>query len=298
MSAPRGGDVGPPSRRAFWSMQPSGDSTGADHMGTYTKQDLTLELAEGVGISRRKANILLDHLAQIAYRESGREGFTVPGICRMDVVRRRERKARNPRTGELLRIGAHDALRVRPLKRARHQVAPPRPDLVTVLTSEEQTPPPTHEEPAPSAAAVPGFEPSAFTPPAAAPVFEPPPAVEPPPADVAPPPVTAPGPAAWQPLMEPAFASEPEPPGEAPGSEKVISFRCKNPDCAQEIEAPEDMAGNSDDCPACGAPIEVPYVSEPGTLHGPDIRQETEDAPPTMGRTIRIELPDDEDPFE
>ncbi len=274
-------------------------------MSRFTKQDLVMELAAEVGISRRKTNLLLDHMAQIAYREAPREGFTVPGICRMDVVRRRARKARNPQTGELLLIGEHDALRIRQLKRARDNVAPARPDLVSVLPEEEHV----TAAAAPSAAPVvepqpPPVEPfapepiPAFAPPAVAPV-------EPPPVDVAPTPITAPTPPLeatvpaaepvppeWQPLMEAAPAAAPQ-----PTPERLISFRCKNPECTQEIEAPDDMAGNLADCPACGAPIEVPYYSEPGTLHGPVMPQTPEAAAPTMGRTIRIELPDDEDPF-
>lgn len=226
-------------------------------MSSYTKSDLVAELARDLGVSRRKVNHLLDQLAAVAYREARAGGFTVPGICRIDVVRRKERRARNPRTGETLLIAEHDMVRVRHLKRVRDMVTPPPPDLVTVLPPEREAVPdvpPSQEEPA-----VP----------------------------------------AWQPLLEdaapvPAAAPAPVPPPQpAPALEKLISFRCKNPDCRQEIEAYDDMAGSSSECPSCGSPIEVPYFSEPGTLHGPALPAEG-GGDSTMGRTIRIELPDDD----
>ncbi|MEI7901032.1 MAG: HU family DNA-binding protein [bacterium] len=48
---------------------------------------------------------------------------------------------------------------------------------------------------------------------------------------------------------------------------KAVSFCCKK--CTQEIEAPLSAVNLLAECPACGAPITVPSVSEPGTLHGP-----------------------------
>ena len=105
-------------------------------MGTYTKNDLVVELAAQAGISRRKTLQILDKLAEVAYREARQGGFTVPGLCRIDVIRRNARRARNPRTGETLLIAEHDMVRVRHLKKVRDMVTPPPPGLVTVLPPE------------------------------------------------------------------------------------------------------------------------------------------------------------------
>lgn len=225
---------------------------------TYLKSDLIAELAQGADIPKTKAEAVINQLAQIAYREA-RNGFTLPGICKLDVVRRKERKARIPSTGQRILIGEHDALRTRPLKRASHAVAPRMPGLVQFIEED--------------------------------PVV----------AD------TAPGtPAAEK--MVPATEGQPFNP------EGLVSFRCGA--CGQEIEAPFDMAGTASACPACSGRIEVPYVSEPGTIWGrtapvakppalpamPAVpsaaapQAEGAGAPQTgaqMGRTIRIELPDD-----
>ncbi len=73
-----------------------------------------------------------------------------------------------------------------------------------------------------------------------------------------------------------------------------LSFFC--PVCRQEIEAPADMAGQETECPACAEPINVPAVSEPGTLWGAPAAKNSGPSQAQIdakkGRTIRIELPD------
>ncbi len=224
---------------------------------TYLKSDLVAELAQVADIPKSKAEAVLGQLAQIACREA-RNGFTLPGICKLDVVQRKARKARIPSTGQRILIGEHDALRARPLKKAAHAVAPRMPGLVQFIEDE------------PAAGAAPGA-----------------PEVE---------------------KTVPATEGQPFNP------EGLVSFRCGA--CGQEIEAPFDMAGTASECPACGGKIEVPYVSEPGTIWGraaPEVKPPALPAMPSaqteatpraegaatprteaqMGRTIRIELPDD-----
>ncbi len=73
-----------------------------------------------------------------------------------------------------------------------------------------------------------------------------------------------------------------------------ISFVC--PVCRQEIEAPANMAQQETECPTCAGLIQVPAISEPGTLwytpivnkNGPSKAQ----VEAMKSRTIRIELPD------
>jgi nucleoid DNA-binding protein/DNA-directed RNA polymerase subunit RPC12/RpoP len=225
---------------------------------TYLKSDLIAELAQTAGISKHKAEIVLNQLTQIAYREA-RTGFNVPGICKLDVVRRKARHARIPSTGQRIIIGEHDALRSRPLKKAKHAVAPMMPGLVQFVVEGAAL-----DASAPAAPAVPAA-------PAAAAVSD----------------------------------------GQPNNPEGLVSFRCSA--CGQEIEAPFDMAGTASECPACGGQFEVPYISEPGTLWGrviADAKPPALAATPAMqdsngagaaapkseaqlGRTIRIELPDD-----
>jgi DNA-directed RNA polymerase subunit RPC12/RpoP len=83
--------------------------------------------------------------------------------------------------------------------------------------------------------------------------------------------------------------------GKSLPQKRMLSFFCKN--CRQEIEAPADMAGSSSECPSCGVSFEVPFFSDPGTLHGSDLEQKKPDEnalKDMRSRTIRIEVPDDE----
>ena len=239
---------------------------------TYTKADLLKELAQAAHIGKRRVEVVLETLTQIAYREA-RRGFAVPGICRLDVVHRKARQVRNPQTNQMLLIAEHDALRVRPVKRAKDAIAPTSRALVQVVE--------------PAAAA-----------PAENPVL-PPPTVTPPVANPAPSPaMSASTPAAPPP---PPLQSSATPPAAAPAAVddgQFISFRCKN--CGQEIEAPLEMVGASNECPTCGENLIVPYTSEEGTVWYQARVTSPEALPPTpsavaamKGRTIRIELPDD-----
>ena len=102
----------------------------------YLKSDLVAELAEIADVPKSKVDTILNELAQIAYREAGK-GFFVPGICKLDVTKRKARRVRIPTTGQWIIIGEHKALRVRPLKKAKHAVAPMMPGLVQFITPEE-----------------------------------------------------------------------------------------------------------------------------------------------------------------
>jgi DNA-binding protein HU-beta len=100
----------------------------------YTKTDLVKELALAAQISKRCAERVLESLMTIAYREAP-HGFAIPGICRLDVVERKARLVRNPRTNQTLQIDAHRALRVRPVKRAKDAIAP-TPRAITQVVAE------------------------------------------------------------------------------------------------------------------------------------------------------------------
>ena len=105
---------------------------------SYTKQNLVREIALTVNITQKKARFILDQLQFIAYREACNNSFTVPGICKMDIIRRKERKMRNPQTGEKILIAEHDALRIRALKKAKTAITPPQEGLITYLPKEKK----------------------------------------------------------------------------------------------------------------------------------------------------------------
>lgn len=310
---------------------------------SYNKTTLVRELAFNTGISQKKARSVMDALCQIVYRESCDQGITIPGICRLDVIRRKARKMKNPQTGESILIAEHDSLRVRVLKKARNIVTPPPENMVTVLDTPEQ---PRvlddfskavsfcckkcgQEIEAPLSAAGMAAECPACGATVTIPAESEPGTLHGPPVAAQPPPIpvgqqqptSAPG------MQTPIASSNvqktgapPPAPGiqnksqtiridlaalgfdkEANAAQKplprkrMLSFFCKN--CGQEIEAPADMAGSATECPSCGVSFEVPFFSDPGTLHGSDLEHKQMDAATLKNlknRTIRIEVPDDE----
>jgi nucleoid DNA-binding protein/DNA-directed RNA polymerase subunit RPC12/RpoP len=259
----------------------------------YTKVELVKELALSARISRRRVEVVLETLTQVAYRQArARGGFAIPGVCRLDVVHRKARQVRNPQTNEILLVAEHDALRVRPVKRAKDAVAPTPRALVQIVQEQPAAPAATPSPSTPVAQATPSAPPAA-----PAPAVTPAPASAPAPAPVA---AATTAPKA-PPAPPPAAATPPPPSAPAPAASDeglFISFRCKA--CGQEIEAPIEMVGGPNECPTCGENLVVPYTSEEGTIWYQNRQDAPEKLPPSSsaiaamkGRTIRIELPDD-----
>ena len=102
----------------------------------YTKSRLFKELAYKVGVKKALSRKILDALAEIIYREAANGGFVLPGICKFDVVERKARRLRNPRTGEVLVLPAHKTLRATLSNIAKRKVAP-RPRTITLEEYEQ-----------------------------------------------------------------------------------------------------------------------------------------------------------------
>ena len=265
---------------------------------TYTKSRLIKELAFKAGIPQVKSRAVLEALRAIISREAATAPFILPGICKFDTAMRKERRMRNPRTGEALVLPAHKVMRLTPSKSLRQAVAPrvaavkaaslvppppppavePQPAESAVLPSEER--PAVAKEPvtpvvetaaavsspeAPAVAAAtpqPGGEPVAAAP---AEAVKPVAAAPAPEAMVAAEDFILPGliqedsKVAVEPEAPPAEPEVPAKPEFTVAPNGDITFHC--PTCGQEIEAPADMAGADAECPMCGTPIHVPTPS-------------------------------------
>ena len=204
-----------------------------DHRHVYTKSRLIKELAFRAGIKKIASRQILEVLAEIIKRETPNGPFILPGLCKFELVPRKARRIRNPRTGELLIMPPQKALKITAARSAKLAIAPRIPAVPAALYV-----PPAEETPAPAAVPVPvpapAAEPAAAsvpapapvdqTPPAPAPAVDPAPASEtveqPVPAQEATPtpaPAEEPAPA---PAAEPAPAPTPEPtPAQAPAEE-------------------------------------------------------------------------------
>ncbi len=77
-----------------------------------TKSQIIAKLADQNGMKKKQASAFLESLVELAYKEA-KKGFTVPGLGKLVVVKRKARMGRNPATGEAIKIPAKTALKFR-----------------------------------------------------------------------------------------------------------------------------------------------------------------------------------------
>ncbi|HEY6971748.1 MAG TPA: HU family DNA-binding protein [Candidatus Angelobacter sp.] len=97
-------------------------------MGRMTKTQLVRHLAEKHGTEKKKAAAFLDHLADLAIKQTRKTGeFVIPGIGKLVKTNRKARKGRNPQTGEAIRIPAKTVVKFRVAKAVKDVIAPRKP---------------------------------------------------------------------------------------------------------------------------------------------------------------------------
>jgi DNA-binding protein HU-beta len=90
-----------------------------------TKAQIITEMAESAEITKKQAAAALDALVQMAYK-GAKDGFTVPGIGKLVLVKRKARMGRNPATGEAIKIPAKKVVKFRIAKAAKDAILPPK----------------------------------------------------------------------------------------------------------------------------------------------------------------------------
>lgn len=92
-----------------------------------TKGQLVTELAEKLDAKKTDVNAFIDTLTDIAYRETKKKGsFTLPGVGKLVLVKRKARKGRNPATGEEIQIKAKTVVKFRVAKACKDAIIPPK----------------------------------------------------------------------------------------------------------------------------------------------------------------------------
>lgn len=277
--------------------------------GSYTKAKLVAELAAASSLTKASVGRVLDRFTEIAYREAV-NGFVVPGICKLKVVRKKASRRRNPVTGRMFLIGERNGLKVVPLKRAKTAIVP-NTGVVVQLLAEEEPQVQVIEDPVAASPAPGGAVPTPAAPSPAAPasplvngeegqiVF---PCSECGSMLAAPPkmagqqgecPFCGAGtriPNRTQDVTKPEKQVVSGAGGGAMVSDFIL-FVCRA--CGQEIEAPADMVGMSIECPTCATSLVVPIASggtEPAPM--PEVKTPEEKTPNRSSMTIRIDLSD------
>ena len=77
-----------------------------------TKAQIITGMAEAAEITKVQAKASLDALVEMAYK-GAKDGFTVPGVGKLVLVRRKARWGRNPATGEKIKISAKKVVKFR-----------------------------------------------------------------------------------------------------------------------------------------------------------------------------------------
>lgn len=86
-----------------------------------TKTQIIAALAESADITKVQAKAVLESLAEMAYKDA-KVGFTLPGLGKLIVVKRKARMGRNPATGEQIKIPAKKVLKFRIAKAAKDAI--------------------------------------------------------------------------------------------------------------------------------------------------------------------------------
>ncbi|MGD0014629.1 MAG: HU family DNA-binding protein [Bryobacteraceae bacterium] len=92
-----------------------------------TQSQLVKELAGACEVNNKCSRQLLDAFAQIAVRETKKNGvFVIPGLGRLVRVERKARMGRNPATGEAIKIPAKKVVKFRVAKAVKDAIVPPK----------------------------------------------------------------------------------------------------------------------------------------------------------------------------
>ncbi len=94
-------------------------------MAGMTKTQLVRAMAEKVGTNNKTAASFLEHLAEVAVKETKKSGvFVLPGLGRLKKVQRKARMGRNPQTGEPIKIAAKTTAKFYLAKAVKDSIAP------------------------------------------------------------------------------------------------------------------------------------------------------------------------------
>jgi len=90
-----------------------------------TKSQIVSYLAGKFELSKKNSAAILDEVAALAVSETKKTGsFTLPGVGKLVLVKRKARMGRNPATGEPIKIPAKTVVKMRVAKAAKKAIVP------------------------------------------------------------------------------------------------------------------------------------------------------------------------------
>jgi DNA-binding protein HU-beta len=88
-----------------------------------TKSQMLTKMAETCETTKKEMAAIIEALVALSYKEA-KNGFTIPGLGKLVLVKRKARMGRNPATGEAIKIPAKTVLKFRIAKAAKDAVTP------------------------------------------------------------------------------------------------------------------------------------------------------------------------------
>ena len=89
-----------------------------------SKSQIATAIADKAGITKKQAAEILEHIAELAYKNA-KNSFTLPGLGKLVLVNRKARQGRNPATGETIQIPAKKVVKFRVAKAAKDAILGP-----------------------------------------------------------------------------------------------------------------------------------------------------------------------------
>ena len=90
-----------------------------------TKAQIVSHFAEKFELSKKTSTVILNEVAALAVSETKKAGsFTLPGIGKLVLAKRKARIGRNPATGEEIKIAAKTVVKMRIAKAAKDAIVP------------------------------------------------------------------------------------------------------------------------------------------------------------------------------
>ena len=92
-----------------------------------TKSQIVSHFAEKFELSKKTSGMIIEEVAALAVSETKKIGsFTIPGIGKLVLVKRKARMGRNPATGATIKIPAKTVVKMRVAKAAKEAIVPKR----------------------------------------------------------------------------------------------------------------------------------------------------------------------------
>ena len=92
-----------------------------------TKSQIVSHFAGKFELSQKSSAAILDEVAALAVSETKKvRSFTLPGIGKLVLVKRKARMGRNPATGKAIRIPAKTVVKMRVAKACKEAIVPPK----------------------------------------------------------------------------------------------------------------------------------------------------------------------------